>query len=148
MVLDQYPAPQKIGDVAQRRVGRASFDGRPFRRRELAVESVEQPVQHVALPLVQRIARMLLPESRLLQHTGENAFRALERARQARKKPRQPRGNVEIALLRPFENLIIRLPLLPDLRGHAVEALRAPLRARKLHVGDGARDTPVAVVEG
>jgi hypothetical protein len=34
------------------------------------------------------------------------------------------------------------------LRGHAVETLRAFLRARKRHIGNRTRDPAVAVVEG
>ena len=53
-----------------------------------------------------------------------------------------------VALLRRFKNVVVIVALLPDLRRHAVEALRAFFGPRQRHVRDGARDAPVAVVEG
>ena len=70
-VFGQDPPAHEFADVAQRGVVRALLECRPLRRRELAVEAIEQPVHDVALPLVDRRARVLLPEPRLAEeHLG------------------------------------------------------------------------------
>jgi hypothetical protein len=58
-----------------------------------------------------------------------------------------PRGDVEPALLRALEQGVIVVAFVPDLPGHAVEALSGAFRAGESHVGDRARDATVAVVE-
>src|SRR3546814_15411200 len=65
---------------------------------------------------------------------------------QAVEKPLPPRRDVEVALLRALEQVVIDLPLLPDLRRHAVETLWALVRARQAHVRDGARDPAVPIL--
>lgn len=44
-------------------------------------------------------------------------------------------------------DVVVGLALLPDLRRHAVETLRAVLGACERRVGDGMRDSSVAVLE-
>ena len=44
-----------------------------------------------------------------------------------------------------LQDVVIFLVLQPDLRRHAVEALRAVLRAGQRHISDSARDAAVAV---
>src|SRR3546814_7742397 len=66
---------------------------------------------------------------------------------QAVEKPLPPRRYVEGALLRALEQVVIDLPLLPDLRRHAVETLWALVRARQAHVRDVARDPAVPILE-
>ncbi len=51
-------------------------------------------------------------------------------------------------MLRLFEDVVVPGALVADLGGHAVEALRAAFGSGKGHVGDGAGDAAVAVVEG
>ena len=46
-----------------------------------------------------------------------------------------------------FQQVVIFLALLPDLRRHAVEALRTLFRTGEAQVGNRARDAPVAVVK-
>jgi hypothetical protein len=82
-----FPALEQIGDVAQRRIRRALLDSRPLRRRKLAFEAVQQTIQHIALTLVECIGRVLLPEARLLQHAGKNAFRPVNDSSKAIKRP-------------------------------------------------------------
>src|SRR3546814_19459727 len=65
---------------------------------------------------------------------------------QAVEKPLPPRRYVEGALLRALEQVVIDLPLLPDLRRHAVETLWALVLARQAHVRDGARDPAVPIL--
>ena len=51
-------------------------------------------------------------------------FRAVEGAVETAEKPFQPGRDIEVAFLGRFENVVIVASLQPDLRGHAVEALR------------------------
>ena len=75
------------------------------------------------LALVERDAADALPEARL----GEDRARALSARRRWRdrgsQKPFHPRRDVQRALLRALKDVVVRRPLLPDLRRHAVEAL-------------------------
>ena len=82
-----------------------------------------------------------------LRTAAKRDFRAIEGAIEAVQKPFHPGRNIEVAFLRRFQNVVVGVALLPDLRGHAVEALRAVFRAREGHIGDGARDASVAVIE-
>ena len=66
---------------------------------------------------------------------------------EAGKIPFKPRGDIQGATLTGLENVVIGISFTLDLRGHAVEALRAVFRAREDHIGDGAGDAPVAVVK-
>ena len=49
-VLNQNTARKQIGDIAQCRIRRTFLDLRLLGRRQLALETIEQPVKHVALP--------------------------------------------------------------------------------------------------
>src|SRR3546814_792935 len=140
-------ASDQVGDIAQRRVGRGLGQRRPLRCRQLALEPVQQPVQHLALAIVEGLSAMGFPEMRLTQDRAESSFRAVERPIQAGQEPFQPGRDVEVALLRAFEQVVIGFPLLPDLRRHAVEPLRTLVRARQAHVRDGARNPAVAILE-
>ena len=100
------------------------------------------------LALVQRSARPALPEARLDQHRVQRDVRAVDGAPQRAQEPRQPAGDVERALLRPLQHVVVVLALALDLRGQAVEPLRAAIGARQEQIADGARDAAVAVVEG
>src|SRR5215469_725490 len=91
---------------------------------------------------------MLVPEASLPQDARENVLGIVERAIQALEEPGQPGGDNEIASLCRLEHLVVRLPLPADLRGHAVEALRAVLGTSELNIGDRAGDSSVAVIEG
>src|SRR5205823_314213 len=90
---------------------------------------------------------MLLPKARLPEHAGQDTFRAIKGATKTRKEPLQPSCDFETVFLRRFQNVVIRFALLTDLRRHAVKALWALFGARKRHVGNGARDAPIAVIE-
>src|ERR1700722_19592696 len=90
---------------------------------------------------------MLLPEPRFLEHTRQDRLGSVKGAIETAKKPLQPWGDVEVILLRRFKDVVVGASLLPDLRRHAVEALRALFGTRERHVGDGARDTAIAIVE-
>src|SRR5665213_1359974 len=88
---------------------------------------------------------MLLPEIRFRENSAECSFGSIEGAVEAPQKPFHPGRYIEITLLRRFQDLVVRHALDPDLRGHTIEALRARFRTGERHVGDGARDSSVAV---
>ena len=52
------------------------------------------------------------------------------------------------AALGLLQDVVVGVAFLPDLRRHAVEALRAAFRSRQRHIGDRTRDASVAVVKG
>ena len=70
---------------------------------------------------------------------------AIERSIKAVQKPEQPFRDVEIALLRPFEDVVVNVPFPADLGQHAIEALAAFLGASQRKVGDRSRDAAVSV---
>ena len=90
---------------------------------------------------------MSFPEPGFPEHARQGRLRAVEGAVQAAEEPLHPRRDVEVALLGRFQDVVIVVPLQPDLGRHAVEAFRALLGARERQVGDRAGDAPVAVVE-
>ena len=61
-------------------------------------------------------ARGALPEARFPQHSRKGRVGAVERATQAVEEPRQPRRNIERALLRALKDVVVGVPLVPDLR--------------------------------
>ena len=66
--LDQDSALHQIADVAQRRIGRAFLNLCPFAGGQLAAESVYETHEHIALPLIEPFACVLIPELRLGKH--------------------------------------------------------------------------------
>src|SRR5262249_51452731 len=91
---------------------------------------------------------MSIPEPCFPENTREDCFRAVKGAIEAPEKPVEPLRDVQTAFLRRLQNVVIIASLLPDLRGHAVEALRGLLRARQRHVGNRPSDPAVAILEG
>jgi hypothetical protein len=91
----------------------------------VSLEAIEQAIEHESLPLVDRHILIRLPESRLPKYCSERGLSAVNRSAQAAKKPVHPWRHVECALLSALKNLVIVVSLLPNLRRHAVEALRA-----------------------
>ncbi len=91
---------------------------------------------------------MYLPKARLGENGRQYCLGATKSAIETIEKPLQPRRNIEVTLLCRFENIVIGIALLSDLRGHAVEALRTFLRARKFLIGYGASDAAIAIVKG
>ena len=89
---------------------------------------------------------MHFPKVRLDHDSSEDFLRAIECAFKTVQEPFEPWRDVEAALLRCFENVVVSLPLFADLRRHAVEALSIFLRTRKREIGDGACDPAIAVV--
>ena len=123
----QSASCHEVKNVAIGRVLRTPGDLRPLRCRELAFEAVQQPVQHLDLPLVQRLPGETRPEVRLVEDDTEGFLGTFNRALKTIQKPLLPLGNVELALLRPFKRRVVHRALTADLRRHAVEALRGLL---------------------
>ncbi len=119
-----------------------------LRCRELAFKAVKQPVQNETLPVVQTDILNSLPETSLGKNSAKARLRSVNGASQAAEKPIHPRGNIHRPLLRLFQNVVIGIAVLPDLRGHAVEALRTPFGARECQVGNGTCNSPVAIGKG
>ena len=140
-------ALDQLVDVALRGRDRAVADRGPFPCRQLALESIEEPVEHLLLPFGEGLPGAALPEVGLAQHVGAYRFGPGDRARKAGEEPDQPAGHVEPAFLRAFEHPVIVGSFLANLARHAVEALSRILRLRQRLIGDRARDAAVAVLE-
>lgn len=112
-----------------------------------AFETIEQAIENQPLAFVDRNAGECFPEPRLGEHGGERSLRAVDGAAETGQQPLHPRSDVPLALLRVFQDVVIRGALLPDLRRHTVESLRAFFGARQGHIGDGPRQTAGTVVE-
>src|SRR5882672_8672134 len=146
-VLGKDTLVEQILNIAQGGIGRALLKQRPLGRRELALEPVQQAIEHVALALICFRCRMLLPEVCLLKHSRQGLFGAVECTIKTAEKPFEPRRDIKPAFLRCFKHVVIGFALKADLRGHAVKALRTFFRASKRHIGNGACDAAVTVVE-
>ena len=144
-VAKEDAAFDKFPDIPQRGVLGAFRKLRPFRGGEFALEPIEKAGKHIALALIQREARNTLPKPVLVQHRVKGCPGAVNGPFQAIQKPVHPYGNVHRALLGRFQYFVIVCALLPDLRRHAVEALRALFGTGQRHVGNGPGDPPVAV---
>jgi len=90
---------------------------------------------------------VLLPETRLPKNNGESCLSTIDRASEAAEEPFHPGRHVHRALLRALEDVVVVVPLASDLRGHAVEPLRAVLRSRQSEIGNCTREAAVAIVE-
>src|SRR5204863_3900391 len=101
---------------------------RPLRRRQLPLEALEQSIDHQPLTLVQREIAQLLPVSRRRNHAGQRSLCTLNRARETAKEPLHPWRDVHRPPLCLLEDAVVVAAFPADLRGHAVEPLRAPPR--------------------
>ena len=81
----QNAALNQIIDIAERGIWRAFLDDRPFGRGQLALESVQQPIDHVALTVVELVGGMPLPKLGLGKNIGEGFLRAFDGAVEARR---------------------------------------------------------------
>ena len=109
-----------------------------FGCRELAFETVKEPVKHKSLTIVNDNPLHALPRSSLGEDSAEHSLRTIDGAAKASQEPLHPRRNIHVRFLRLFKNMVIGRGLLADLRRHAVEALGAVFSARQGHVGDSA----------
>src|SRR6185436_3326148 len=64
-VLAQDAALDEVDDIPVRGYDRAFADGRPLLCSQVALESIEEAVQHLLLSLLEGLAVELLPELRL-----------------------------------------------------------------------------------
>jgi hypothetical protein len=83
-----------------------------------------------------------------VKHGGEGGVRTIDRASETRKEPFHPERHVQRALVRLLKHVVVLGALLADLRRHAVEALRAVLRARQREIGNRTGGAPIAIVQG
>ena len=91
----QHTARQKIIDVTQRRIRRTFGDRRPLAAGELAVESIQQPLEQFHLTFVERYGGPSMPEARLDQHGIERVLRLIDSALKRREEPGQPVGDIK-----------------------------------------------------
>ena len=134
-------------NVAQGGVLRTFRELGPFRCGELPFESIEQPVEHTPLPIVHRDFADSVPKSSLEEHRGKGGLCPFYGTIQAAEEPVHPGRDIESFPSASPPGCRSRGTLLPDLRRHAVEALRAFFGARERQVGDGPRDTAIAIVK-
>src|SRR5688572_10402208 len=146
-IFSQRSTLDQVENVAIGRVLRALGELCPFRSRELALETVEQPVQHLDLSLVQRLSGETLPEPSLVQHEAESVVRPFDRTEQTTEKPFLPGCNVQTPFLGLLQHVVVVIALAANLRGHAVKALACAFCASERHVCNRARDPAVAVIE-
>jgi len=126
-VFDENPLVNQLLDVTEGSVMRALPDLRPLRGSELSLEPIEHPIEDQPLPLIDCCTSKPIPEMRLAQNGGQGRFGRVQSVVKAIQKPLHPGRNVERFPLRFFEDVVISVPLLPDLRRHAVKPLRAVL---------------------
>jgi Xaa-Pro aminopeptidase len=73
-VLGEDALINEVLNVAQGRVGRALLNCSPFARCQLALETVQRTIQHVALPIIDLCSGKPFPELRLFKHSCENGL--------------------------------------------------------------------------
>jgi hypothetical protein len=73
-VLGEDALINEVLNVAQGRVGRALLNCSPFARCQLALETVQRTIQHVALPIIDLCSGKPFPELRLFKHGCENGL--------------------------------------------------------------------------
>lgn len=118
-----------------------------FRCRKLTLEAIKETIEHEMLALVERDTGERFPETCFGEDGAENGLRPVDGTAQTAEKPVHPGRDVQGSFLRPLKHVVIGGALLPNLCRHAVEALRAVFGARQSHIGDGTRDTIVAIIE-
>src|ERR1044071_8576941 len=82
-IFPQSSTLDQVENVAIGRVLRALGELCPPGGRQLAVETIEQPVQHFDLSLVQRLFGETLPEPGLVQNEAKSVVRPFHRTQQA-----------------------------------------------------------------
>src|SRR5258708_35665428 len=90
---------------------------------------------------------MASPEASSAKDRRQNFVGAVEGAIKAGEEPLQPIGDIEVTFLGRLQDVVVARPLDAYLGRHAVESPRAFLRPCERHVGDGARDAAVTVLE-
>ena len=143
----QYLFVYQVLNIAQGSVGRAQVGVCPERRSDFIVGAFPKHVYHPYLAFVQAYQAIFLPEFRLFECVRKGVFGIDQRSFEAVQKPHQPFGDVQIAVLRPFEHVVIEVFLLTYLRRQAVQVLREAIGARQEQVGQYTRNVSVSLVK-
>ncbi len=107
---------------------------------QLAIETIQQPLEQLDLPLVEWSRSPALPETRLHQHHVHRVLGVIHCAMQRIQEPRKPSGDIERPALGLLEDVVVGAALRLDLRGQTVEALRAAVGACEQQVAYGPGD--------
>jgi hypothetical protein len=110
LILCQYAAFDQIENVSVCRVLRALGQFRPFRRGQLTLEPVQQPIDDLPLSVVERLPSVNFPESSFPEHARQSELRAVKGAVQAAKEPPHPRRDIQRVLLDLFQNPVVVVP--------------------------------------
>src|SRR5271167_4642595 len=106
-ISDQDAAFDQRHDVTQRSVLRAFREFGPFRRSQLPLEVIQQPVEDKALALVKRKIRDRFPEARFGEYRPERDLRAFDSSTQAAQEPIHPESDINRTLLGLFQDLVV-----------------------------------------
>src|SRR5258708_38558347 len=136
-VADKNAAFDERQNVAQCCVLGTLGELRIFRCGELTLEAVQETVKHKALTIVERDSLDTLPEACFNKDSAESGLRPVNGASQTAEKPFHPARDVHRSFLRLLQDAVVSGTLLPNLCGHAVEALWAVFRTRQSHIGEG-----------
>ncbi len=107
--LSQNPLFHQILNIPEGGVGGAFRNFTPFGTRELAGETIQQAVDHQALPVVERSVVMLLPKTGFRQDARQVLRCRFQGPFQAFQKPQEPGGDVETASLGSPSTVTVRL---------------------------------------
>ena len=149
--LDEAAFRNQVGQFPVGRrpagLGQAGVLARVYAAFEAASAGVEQAVEGFALAFVERRSLMAEPEAGLGDDSLDGGFRAVAGRGDFDEEPSEPRGDVEAAALGCFERVVIRFAVTHDLGGEREHAQRLAFVLAERHVGDGAREAAVAVLE-
>ena len=112
---------------------------------EAAVSVVQQPLHHLALPLVQRSGGRRGPEACFREHRVDDAARLLTGQCHLLRKPHHPGRRVGAAALSGVECFVIAVALGQQLPGQPIQPHRRLVMLCHRQVDDGAADAAVAV---
>src|SRR5580704_11609864 len=125
-----------------------------FGCRQFPFEPIEQAIHYLALALVQWSSGELFPKTGFTKDPLEINLSAVDGPAQASQKPVHPwcyvHGGLSVrsSALGSLQDVVIGVSLLPDLRRHAIETLRASFGSRQRHIGDCAGDSSIAIFKG
>ena len=130
-----FPAEYAFGDkgvdLARGGILRYLADLRPLGRREIPLESVEEPVQHRALVCREFVRRVRFPEFGLVKYRLEAHLRRVDGAAMTTEEPLEPPRHVKRPALGAFDFIVVGFLLRLYLRRERIEAHRRTFALRK-----------------